>query len=424
MRIFFQRFRQITDKPGAVILRSVFIFLLVAAGLFHFRAAFLTQLAQNQGSHMAAFSRSLTDPDALASLARTELLRNADLPAAQNLYRRALSHFVLHLPSWLGITEVLHDQGKEKEAAAALRFVHDRFPNNEGISWSKALLAGAMGQDRIMTENLIWLADNAPAKRKEVIAMAVLTWKDPEILTRKFGSAFYPEILEEYIRNDAFNETVPVWEKIKASGTIPQPVAMQYVDYLVGQNAFLLAAKVWAEATGPDTPLLYNGSFEKPVLNSAFGWRISRTAGVSWKQGDYGTGLEITFDGTENVGFQLFQTLPLDPGEYIFGGVIETDDLRTDQLPFWTIRGVQCTGLSEQGEMTPPNQHATEFVLPFSVPDNCELVRVALVRKKSFHFDNKISGKVRVNNLDIRRRETKSSASPQNFSIRSLSVQP
>ncbi|MCL7488974.1 MAG: tetratricopeptide repeat protein [Desulfobulbaceae bacterium] len=416
MRFFFQRFSPGTDKPVIFLLRSICIVFLVTAGLFHVRAAFLTQLSLNQGPHMETFSHSLTHPDALAGLARKEFMLDADLTSALTLYRRALAHFVLHLPSWLGLAEVLHDMGKENEAAEALHFVHDRFPNNQDIAWSKALLAGAMGRESILAENLVWLADNSPARKKEVIAMGALTWQDPEALMRVFGSAFYTDILLQYITNDAFNKTVAVWEKIVESGSVQQRAALQYVDYLVGQHAYLLAARVWAETTGPDTPLLYNGTFEKPLLNSAFGWRISATKGTSWQKGDYGSGLEITFDGTENAVFQLSQTLPLNPGRYVLSGTVETDDLRTDQLPFWTVQGVQCTGLNARSEMVLPNQHATEFILPFVVPDNCELVRIALVRKKSFHFDNKIGGKVTVSSLNVRPAESGASPARQTFS--------
>jgi len=305
----------------------------------------------------------------------------------------------------------LNDQGREKEAIDALEFIHVHFKSSEDITWSKTLLASTLGQEHILTENLIWLAYHSPAKKKEVFSLAVLAWDDPDVLMQTFGSAFYVDILNEYIKNDAFEKALTVWDKMVSSGNIEQKTAFHYVDYLMGQKAFLLARKVWKAAVGADQPLLYNGDFAKPIHGSGFGWRIPKTKGVSWKKGEYGIGLEITFDGTENPYFQMSQILPLNPGKYVLNGSMETDDLTTDQLPFWKIQGVQCEGLNEKSEMVLPNQHATDFILPFVVPENCELVRIALIRNTSNHFDNKISGKITAANLNIRQGDARSSAS-------------
>lgn len=362
---------------------------------------------------MATFSHSLTNPDALANMAREEHLQNADLRSAQFLYKKALENFVLHLPSWLGIAEVFNDQGNVRQAIDVLEFIHNRFSNGENTAWSKTLLAATLGQEQILTENLLWLLHNYPAKEKEVFALATISWEEPEILMNKFGKAYYPEILQEYIKHNELEKTMTVWEKMIDSGAIQQDVVVKYVDYLMDQNAFSLAAKVWSNIVAPDEPLLYNGDFTKPIMGSGFGWRLSAPKGSSWNKGAYGSGLEITFDGTENVSFQLSQILPLNPGEYIFKGFIETDDLTTDQLPFWMIKGEQCIGLSKQGEMVLPNQHATEFALTFVVPDNCELVRISLLRRTSYHFDNKIGGKIKVTSLSLQPREKRSSIPAQ-----------
>jgi hypothetical protein len=402
----FSRFSQTTDTPTVFLVRCGVIVLLIVTGLLHFRAAFLTQLAQNQGEPMAAFSHSITDPDALASMAREEHLRNADLPTAELLYKRALENFALHLPSWLGIAEVWNDQGKINEAVTVLEFIHNRFHNGADTIWSKTLLASTLGQEQILTENLIWLASNSPQKRKDVFALATISWEEPDALLNKFGSAFYADILKEYIRHNEPDKTMTVWDKMVGSGSIQQDVAVQYIDYLVGRNAFSQAAKVWSDiAAGQERPLLHDGDFAQPMQGSGFGWRISPAKGVSWRKGEYGRGLEITFDGTENVAFQLSQLLPLEPGRYIFQGSVATDHLTTDQLPFWKIQGEQCTGLSKQGEMLLPHQPAADFVIPFLVPQQCEVVRISLLRRTSYHFDNKINGKIIVNNLQIRPQE-------------------
>lgn len=398
---YLSRFFQQADAPRVILLQGIVIILLVGTGLLHFRSAFFAQLSQNQGGNIASFSQSLSHPGALANMARVDHLRNADLASAIILYKKALENFVLHIPSWFGIIEVLNDNGQEREAAAALQFVHSQFNDNEDITWSKTLLASALDQEEILSESLIWLASNAPHKKKDVFALAVLSWDDPDVLLNKFGKDFYVNILQEYIINDEFDKTLRVWNKIVQSGSIEQPAAIQYINYLISQNAFSLATKAWAEIIGSNQPLLYNGDFKKPLLGSGFGWRMSKPKGMSSETGTYDSGLQISFDGTENVSFQLSQTVPLNPGKYIFNGSIETDGLTTDQLPYWQIQGVQCIGLNKKSQMALPNQHATNFEIPFIMPGDCELIRLSLIRQKSFHFDNKIAGKVAINNLYI-----------------------
>ncbi len=410
----FSRIPQAIDNPQVTAVRYVVIILIVVTGLLHFRAAFFAQLSRNQGSEMAAFSHSLTNPDALATLAREEHLRDADLHSAQLLYKKALENFVLHLPSWLGIAEVLNDQGNVTQAINVLEFIHNRYNNGENTTWSKTLLASTLGQEQILTENLIWLLDNSKAKKKDVFALATLTWAEPDVLMNKLGRDYYVDILREYIKHNELEKSMTVWDAILNSNSIQLDVAVHYVNYLLGQNAFPLATKVWSDTIGPGKTLLYNGNFEEPILGSGFGWRISSSPrNASWEKGEYGSGLKITFDGTENVSFQLSQTLPLNPGKYFFNGTLETDDLTTDQLPFWKIQGVKCMGLDEKGEMVLPNQHPTEFLLPFTMPEDCELVRISLQRKKSYHFDNKIGGKTIVNNLTIKPQEDTSSTVSQ-----------
>ncbi len=400
----------IQEDPKYFLLQSVFIILVAFAGFWNLQASFIAQLEMNRGANMANFSHSMTDPDALAILARKEHLGNANLPTAFSLYQSGLENFILHVPSWLGIAEIYNDQSKKLMGVKALEFIHEYARNSQELAWSKTLLADTLGQEKIMTETLVWLAQNHTGKRRDVFNLAALTWTEPETVMGKFGPDHYMDILEVYIRNNTIGKTWTVWKQMEKDGRNSPENAIRYVNYLLQQNEYQLAKLVWKSSVNTEDQLLFNGSFEQPITGSGLGWRISKPKGVSSRRGDYGSGLEISFDGTENVALRLAQTVPIEPGQYYLTGTYETDSLTTDQRPYWSINGVQCSGLNATGEMVPASVQQTEFIVRFTVPEQCEAIQVSLLRKTSYHFDNKISGGILVNNLRIERSKDQATA--------------
>lgn len=383
------------------LLRGGVFFLLVLACLFHIKAAFLAQLAANSSDKALYFSSEMTDPNALARLARRAHLADADLPGALALYSRSLAHFVLHIPSWLGIVELYNDMGDKEKAVAALQFVQEFAADNEKIAWTKAILAHELDQTELMTGNLVWLAEKFPGKRRQVFALADQQWPDPNELLERFAPSLYPEILEYYIGSNEASKAETAWGRMEDGGTGDRKIALRYINYLLGLEKVREAAAIWQKYYRQEGSLLYNRELREPFLGSGFGWRISRADGVSWRQAGDDGGLRIQFDGTENVQFSLAQIVPLTPGNYLLSGTIACQDLTTDQRPYWTISGYKCDGLSAKGEMIPPSGPPDTFYLEFTVPDECHAVQIALRRNKSHYFDNQISGNLTLSGLKL-----------------------
>jgi hypothetical protein len=383
------------------LLRGGVFFLLLLACLFHIKAAFLAQLATNSSDNALYFSSELTDPNALAGLARKAHLADADLPGALSLYTRSLANFVLHIPSWLGIVELYNDMGEKDKAVAALQFVHSFAADNEKTAWTKAILAHELDQTEILTGNLVWLAEKFPAKRRQVYALADQQWPDPNWLLERFAPSLYPDILEYYININEAGKAETTWGRMAIAGTGDPKIALRYLNYLLGQEKVPEAAAIWQEYYRQEGSLLYNRELREPFIGSGFGWRISRADGVSWRPAGEDGGLRIQFDGSANVLFSLAQIVPLAPGRYVFSGTIACQDLTTDQRPYWTITGYKCEGLSVRGEMIPPSGPPDTFSLGFTVPEECHAVQIALRRNKSHYFDNQISGKLTLNGLEL-----------------------
>lgn len=375
--------------------------LLLLACLLHLKAAFLAQLATNSSANALYFSSELTDPNALARLGRNEFLANGNLPKALTLYSRSLENFVLHMPSWLDMVELYNDMEEKEKAVAALRFVQDVAADNERTAWRKAMLAHELDLTDLMAGNLVWLATKFPSKRRQVFALADQRWTEPEALMEQFAPALYPEVVEYYISINDAPKAAAAWRRTVDAGTGEEKIALRYINYLLGLEQVPEAAHIWQDYYRKDGGLLYNSELREPFLGSGFGWRISRVEGVSWQAAGSGGGLRIQFDGTANPSFSLMQIIPLAPGRYVLSGTVASQDLTTDQRPYWTISGYKCDGLNVKGKMIPPSGPPDTFSLEFAVPEGCHALQVLFRRSASHYFDNKISGTVTVTGLEL-----------------------
>lgn len=400
-QVFLTWFPGLKNNPRKLLLQGSVLLLLLFAGVEHLKAAFLAQLAMNNGAQLANFSQALTDPDALAGLARKEHLANGNLTRALALYKKALANFVLHVPSWLGIAELFNDLGQKEKAAAALRTVHTFAANSEEIAWSKALLAHELDQEDILADSLLWLATHHPHKFPEIIALADLRWQDTAALMRHFDTSQYAKLLDHYIRLKDAEKAGVVWQGLERADLLTREIALQYVNYLLQRDEIAQAAVIWRNHFQEGGQSLHDGSFREPFIDSGFGWRITRDKGTTWQQLPDAEGLTITFDGTENPSFRLSQIVPLAPGHYLFKGSQQAKGLTTDQRPFWSITGYKCEGLAVKDSMLQPAVDLQEFVLPFTVPDACQAVQLTLQRNTSYFFDNKFAGAITLEGLAI-----------------------
>lgn len=352
------------DQAGKKITRAGLLVLLLLLGLAHLQTAFLAQLAMNRGPQMARFSHSLTNPDGLAVLAGKEHLSQGNLNGALRLYQRSLAHFVLHVPSWLGVVELFIDLDRESRAVSALRFVDDFAANRADIAWTKAILAHELDLEDVLAANLVWLADNHPGKTAEIFSLAELRWPDPEVLMGYFSPALYGDLLRYYMKTRSPDKAEAVWREIEQASMVTGETALAYVNFLLQEEKIEQAGHIWNNHYQPDDSLLFNPGLKQPFTGSGFAWQISGTRGVSWQPASDNGGLRIGFDGKENAAFQLRQIVPLAPGPYVFSGYLTTRDLTTDQLPYWSISGYKCQASTVTAAMPPATMN-------FSCPSRC-----------------------------------------------------
>jgi hypothetical protein len=144
---------------------------------------------------------------------------------------------------------------------------------------------------------------------------------------------------------------------------------------------------------------LTNGSFEKPLLGRAFGWRLQRhrnveagRTGSEAREG--GHSVHLHFLGTENLGYRhLWQLVPVKPGRsYELRFSRKARRLTTDRGVYVEVAGFRCPGLRVTSEEVTGSTDWREEALPFGVPEACTVVRLGVRRDESLKFDNKIAG--------------------------------
>jgi tetratricopeptide (TPR) repeat protein len=210
-------------------------------------------------------------------------------------------------------------------------------------------------------------------------------------------------------------DTRRAWQWAAAHSLIDETLAAEHVNRLWEQKQYRPAVEAWASYFAPrhtdylHPNLIFNGDFELEPSRSILDWRTVPTAGVEVGRdstvryhGQYS--MRIVFAGQSNLSYRNFsQTLAAGPGVYQLQARVKTSGLTTDQ----GIR-LEITGDSHSLDVT------TEALLgttdwrllekTFEAPAATRLIEVAVSRKPSLKFDNKIAGTLWIDSISLVRK--------------------
>jgi hypothetical protein len=194
--------------------------------------------------------------------------------------------------------------------------------------------------------------------------------------------------------------------------------AFPLIEALIQQNRGREAKQVWQEALAAsrwlpdgyaDGSLIWDGGFEQEPLNGGFGWRETPISGATF---DFDTAsprsrprsLRVTFDGSANLHFQhLLQYVPVEPDmRYHFRAYLRLEGLSTDSGICFRIFGLQpADALDVATPSLVGSQPWTPQELEFTTGPATRLIGIALWRKPSQKFDNKLRGTVWVDDVSL-----------------------
>jgi hypothetical protein len=346
------------------------------------------------------------------------------LEKAEEHFRRA-THLDSYDPqAWLQLAVAMELQGRIGEAGTCLRRVHLLAPNLPAYQWPIAnfyllqgnideafrhfriVLAGTSQYDSHVF-GLAWKAtDDAGKILQELI---------PERVTTEFS------YLNFLVSGRRLNEAQAVWKRIVAGREAFFPgQSSPYIESLVGAQRTDEAYQVWTDlqkkglirysSLPSEKNLISNGEFEDELLNMGFDWRIVSVEGV-YAGLDTSTyhspshALLVQFTGKQNLLYQhVYQYVKVSPGQsYRLQAFMKTEDITTDSGPRLQVYDAYNAKALDKltDDLTGTSDGWTSLLLDFATGPKTDLIVVRLVRLPSKKFDNLISGKVWLDDVQL-----------------------
>jgi hypothetical protein len=159
------------------------------------------------------------------------------------------------------------------------------------------------------------------------------------------------------------------------------------------------AYALWTDWLGT-TQLLANIRFDTAPRETPFDWTLVSSPAVAVTRAN---GLDVRFLGTENVAFwgvRQFTVVP--PGRYRFSAEVESQNLTTDQCPFFHIFDPRNQALlSVETTSIEGTSKQSWISVEFAVTRTTEALAVQLERRPSQRFDNRISGTLHIGQVSL-----------------------
>jgi tetratricopeptide (TPR) repeat protein len=346
------------------------------------------------------------------------------LEKAEEHFRRATSLNSYDPETWLELAAAMEFQGRLGEAGACLRRVDLLAPNLPDYQWPVAnfyLLQG--NTDEAFRHFRVVLAGTAQYN-SNVFALAWKVTDDagkilqeliPEQLTSEFS------YLNFLISQHRLDQAQAVWKRIVAGrGEFPPDHSSPYIDSLIGARRPQEAYQVWTDlqkkglirysSLPSEKNLISNGDFEDELLNFGFAWRIAPLEGVyaGLDTSTYhspGHSFLIQFPGKQNLLYQnVYQYVRVSPGQsYRLRASMKTEGITTDSGPRLEVYDAYNAAALDKlsDDFTGSTDGWAPLLLDFAAGPRTELVVVRLTRLPSKKFDNLISGKVWLDDIQL-----------------------
>lgn len=323
---------------------------------------------------------------------------------------------------WANLAEAYDREARIADAKRAYVRALGIFPKSPEINWDYANslirsgdlksafepLREAVLGDESLREGAFDLAWRAGAGEEAILGM---------IPDRQDILSAY---LDYLVRTKRLDAAVEVWQRLVASPEeFDTDAALRYFDALRDAHRVDGMWTVWTDLARHDpakiqwapgaSNLMQNGSFELPILNGGFGWRIvpldDAEIRLDTTEAQEGTrSLEIVFEGKENLEFaNVVQYVGVEPDTaYQFRGYARREGITTDSGPRIAIYDpFDREALSLETENLTGTAGWEEQALDFRSGPRTRLIVVQIVRPTSKKLDNRIAGTLWLDDLSL-----------------------
>lgn len=346
---------------------------------------------------------------------------HADVPQAITNYLRAATISPGTAEYWLDLAESRETKLQAAEAEKDFRRAQQAYPLSADVAWRFGnFLLRQNRQDEAYQE-----IHRALAAQPGLTALAISRcWQSSRDIDKILQLALPAEpdaywgAIDFLVDAREPAAALVVWKRLMA-GTPSFPVQKPFrlEDMLIETAHAEDARTVWqqslsAAAVPGDSPtsnsVVWNGGFERGLLNGGLSWRFRTVPGAALSfdprvAHSDARSLRVVFDGTGNVDFQQpWQYVVLQPNtRYRLTAYFRTEQLATSSGVRLELEETNFGDAVEATANLPENQPWAPSETEFTTRPETGLLRLVLRRRPSPKLDNKISGTVWMDDVSL-----------------------
>ena len=189
------------------------------------------------------------------------------------------------------------------------------------------------------------------------------------------------------------------WAWMKRNSLLDEKSAGEVAWTLWDRASYRTAYALWTDWLGT-TQLLANTHFDTAPRETPFDWTLGSSPAVDVTRAN---GLDVRFLGTENVAFSGVRQFTVVPsGRYRFSAEVSSDNLSTDQGPFFRIFDpANPARLNAESAPILGTVARSWMSVEFTVTAGTEALALQLERRPSQRFDNRIAGTVHIYEVSL-----------------------
>lgn len=380
--------------------------------------------SQVSNQRLRAAQLEPTNPENWYRLGRYRQLdfENSDLPLAISYYQRATAIDPRPARYWLDLAEAYETDGNPQQAEMAFREAQQNYPISADVAWRLGNFLVRQGRIDEAFQQIHQAISTDPKLTRIAIPLCWRSTRDISFILQEALPAD-PKVdwtaIQFFVDPPQPDAAIAVWKRLMIDGpSFSISRVFPLVDMLIGSKRADDSQTVWRQALSaagiaqpPTVPgsLVWDGGFERPLLNGGLAWRYKPVAGaqLDLDQETVHSGsrsLRIVFDGSQNVDFSDFwQYVIVQPDtRYIFSAYLRAEDLTTDSgLRFEITDANQTSHLKVLTSGATGKQPWTLDEASFTTGPNTRVLRVSLRRLPSSMLVGKIRGSAWVDDVSL-----------------------
>jgi len=337
---------------------------------------------------------------------------------AINRYLLSLERNPTDARAWIAIARAYRDSGMWEHAEYATRKAVYMNKNSPSLIWESGVYFLLEDKAVEATKLLQRYIRMVPDDQENVYSLFYSMKVEPLYIVENLiprDYAFYKRYFNFLIANKLLNESREVWKKMESFNP-ERSTYLGYCNFVIETGEMSEAQTLWDDfvgrfgtgESGKPLGVIWNGDFELPIEDGGFDWRVGKADGVKVfmdkdiRRTGYAS-LSANFDGKHNPGVYLAeQIVPVDSGKgYKVIGYIKTENLTTKNGVFLDVTGYRCDPFMKRTDSVTGTNLWKTLEVEFTVPGNCELIKIGIGRERSKKFDSKISGNVWIDSVSM-----------------------